>query len=156
MTHVDAISHRMSMRFFSVPCITNVVKMHPMGRIEIDREPLREWMREEIRHFGSARSWAKKAHTSPSNITRFLADKDASSPSFTTLSKLAAVFYVPLPQPSQINTPVEIMRDKIIDLLEGVPPERREEYMDMMEATARIMRGEQPSQILPSREAKRG
>lgn len=60
---------------------------------ELDpRATLRTWMREVMEAKGwSARHWAEKAGTSSSNITRFLADDDASCPSLQTIVKLASV-----------------------------------------------------------------
>lgn len=66
---------------------------------EPDRQAIRAWMQQVINKTGwSARHWADKAKTSPTNITRFLDKDDASMPTLRTLAKLAAVTPVSPPR----------------------------------------------------------
>jgi len=61
--------------------------MHDME----DRENLRAWMRRVLAEKGwTAKDWAGRANTSPSNITRFLKSGDAHMPTMRTLTKLSA------------------------------------------------------------------
>ncbi len=56
------------------------------------KEIIRDWMQSVLLATGwSAAEWARRADTSPSNITRLLAKDDASIPRIETLLKLAAM-----------------------------------------------------------------
>ena len=55
----------------------------------LEREKLQDWMRLVLEETGwSKNHWADLAKTSPTNITRFLKDPDASMPTIPTLNKL--------------------------------------------------------------------
>lgn len=59
---------------------------------EPGRRAIKVWMREVLQQKGwSANEWARKAGTSPTNITRFLSPTSSIIPSGATISKLARV-----------------------------------------------------------------
>lgn len=81
-------------------------KVHPMVEAghpgEEQRQAIRAWMRAVMEQTGwAALEWARRARTSPTNITRFLKNNDASMPSWQTMGKLARV--APLPPPTVEN-----------------------------------------------------
>jgi phage repressor protein C with HTH and peptisase S24 domain len=62
-----------------------------------ERRIIELWMRQVLREAGwSAKAWADKAGTTPTNITRFLKIKSSPLPSARTLMKLASVAPIPL------------------------------------------------------------
>lgn len=92
-----------------MPCTADAAKVQlmptptPSQQVpESQREALRAWMRQVLdEEFPSANQWANAARTSPSNITRFMANDDASMPTWTTISKLAAATSIPPPPVAQ-------------------------------------------------------
>lgn len=59
---------------------------------QLNRKRIKVWMREVLDQKGwSARGWAIKAGTSPTNITRFLNEQHDYVPSMSTIAKLADV-----------------------------------------------------------------
>lgn len=60
---------------------------------------LRKWMNQVMREREwNAQEWATRAHTSPTNITRFIKGSDH-MPSYATLVKLAIAAGEPIPTP---------------------------------------------------------
>lgn len=56
------------------------------------REMLRRWMQAVLDHTGwSAKEWARRADTSPTNITRLTNSNEGSTPNFSTVMKLMKV-----------------------------------------------------------------
>lgn len=148
------------MRFCSVPCIGVTAKvlavMSDERAPEDQRQAIRYWMLEVKRRTGwSGRVWAAKAKTSPSNITRFLKNDDASMPTWQTMAKLAKV--APVPPPAVQPVQIADERSRWLEFYEAVPLSRRADVMTAVSDIIKLVAGEE---IVPKVEepppAKRG
>ncbi len=81
------------------------------------KENIRHWMQAVLQETGwSAAEWARRANTSPSNITRLLARDDASIPRIETLLKLSET----VPEDANIP-PLPFLRGGITTLAPSAP-----------------------------------
>lgn len=114
-------------------------------REDLDREPLRQWMRGVLQSTGwSAAQWARRARTSGSNITRFIRDQRASLPTVRTITKLAAVAPMPPPPLAMLRRPSDQASEELAEIYQGIPAPKRAEFLEVVRGIGRLMGEDAP------------
>lgn len=110
---------------------------------EAERRAIQAWMRQGVTYFGSALKWATAAGTTPTNITRFLKNDQASMSSWIIMNKLARVCPI---QPPQLAgwKPLEGRAEDLAAMILGLEELDREWVRDLVH---RLRRGAAPQPI---------